>query len=84
MAEHLSEKQLKALEAEGLLKNPTLRGAFIDCESDLMSKLKTVDITDTLKMEKLVLSLQQLQSIVETLRGYITDAEVEVQPIEEY
>ena len=78
-----TDKTLRALEADSLLRNPLLQEAFDSIERMLVDEIKQGDMLNDKLNVKLMLSLQMLQALQDRLYGHIDNAEYEAKTIGE-
>jgi hypothetical protein len=79
----MSQVEINAQDAEFIINHPLFIKAFDMVEKGIIQEIKNADMTDTTFVSKLMLALQMLDAVQANIKGYITDAEYQAQPIQE-
>jgi len=75
------EKVILAQDAEAVLNNPAYQRAFQLTETAFVSQIKRADLTDDALVTKLMIALQLVGVVQDTLEGFVADAKYDAMDI---
>lgn len=73
----MQDKQLRASDAQILLSNPLLKGAFDAVRDKLVTAAENAGMNDVETQHNIVLSLQLLKQIKAQIESYVNDGRIE-------